>query len=86
MSSVVKNEPARKERTWFRFVHPLLPISFLLFGIAAFLFRGEGGPCSSVPLLALPLYLGIIIGIILSIIRAFTPAARHESMDKPKPE
>jgi hypothetical protein len=58
----------------------------VIFGIAAFLFRGEGGPCSSVPILALPLYLGIIIGIILSIIRAFTPSTRHETTDNPKPE
>ena len=57
-------------RTCFKFIHPILPISLVLLGIVAWLARGGGGPCPSPIILLFPvLFLGVLLGLILSAIR-----------------
>ena len=54
----------------FTFVHPVLLVSLALFGAALYCFQGQGGP-SAEPLILLfaPIQLGILVGIVLSLVR-----------------
>jgi hypothetical protein len=54
----------------FTFVHPILLVSLALFGVALYCFQGKHGP-SAEPLILIfaPIQLGILIGIVLSLVR-----------------
>jgi hypothetical protein len=79
-------------RTFFKFVHPVLPITAGLLPIVAEMVRGHGGPCGSPLILALPiLILGVLIGLVLSGVRISKYireeiAASETSATKRKPE
>jgi hypothetical protein len=70
-------------RTILKFVHPTLPIFAGLFGLAAFLIGGPGGPCASPTILIFPvLFIGICIGLVLSVIRFERQMSGRAKSDK----
>jgi hypothetical protein len=70
-------------KTIFKFIHPTLPIFAGLFGLAAYLFGGPGGPCASPTILIFPvLFIGICIGLVLSVIRSERQMSGRAKSDK----